>query len=304
MHRAGLHLADVPADCSGRGISSAESLTSPDSLPAPERPELENRPARIQDRVIFDAGGGLSPNEGTMKAREFPGNGLSYTTIEPDDYQPGGDYPVVIMIHGYASSMQEIARLAPRISRDGYIYACPNAPISFQVRSGRIAYGWSSPGSSPEQVEREEVSAAESLEPFFTDVFERYQVRPQQVLLMGFSQGGSLSLRCGLPRPEIFAGLASLSGYLPEAGALRERLPVWRNQPIFVAHGINDQYIPLDDARAVRAFLESQEYSPTYKEYPMRHEIAQLVLDDLEPWIKQVLAPYGTGTTHQPARPE
>jgi phospholipase/carboxylesterase len=224
--------------------------------------------------------------------------------IEPDNYQTEADYPVVIMIHGYASSMQEIARLAPSISRDGYIYACPNAPISFQVRSGRFAYGWSSPGSSPEQVEHEEVEAAERLEPFFTEVLDRYHVRPQRVLLMGFSQGGSLSLRCGLPRPETFVGLASLSGYLPEAGALRERLPVRRTQPIFIAHGVNDQYIPLEDAQAARAFLESQEYSPYYREYPMRHEVGQVVLEDLAPWIKQVLTPFGSGATRQPAKPE
>ncbi|HEU0022080.1 MAG TPA: alpha/beta hydrolase-fold protein [Dehalococcoidia bacterium] len=239
-----------------------------------------------------------------MKAREFPGNGLSHTAIEPDNYQPDGDYPMVVMIHGYASSMQEIARLAPSISRAGYIYACPNAPISFPVRSGKIAYGWSSPGSSPAEVEEEEAAAAERLEPFFAEVTERYQVKPQRILLMGFSQGGSLSLRCGLPRPDTFAGVASLSGYLPEASALRERLPVQRTQPIFIAHGINDQYIPLRDAQTARAFLESQEYSPTYNEYPMRHEVGQVVLEDLVPWIKQVLTPFGTGATHQPALPE
>jgi predicted esterase len=193
--------------------------------------------------------------------------------------------------------MQEIARLAPSISRDGYVYACPNAPISFQVRSGRFAYGWSSPGSSPAEVEEEEVAAAERLEPFFAEVIQQYHVRSQRVLLMGFSQGGNLSLRCGLPRPETFAGLASLSGYLPEPGALRERLPLQRTQPVFIAHGISDQYIPLQDAQAVRAFLESQEYSPTYIEYPMRHEVGPAVLDDLAPWIKQVLTPFGADVT-------
>lgn len=231
-----------------------------------------------------------------MKVREFKGNSLPHMAIEPDNYQPNGDYPMVVMIHGYASSMQEVASLAPSISRDGYIYACPNAPISFQVRSGKVAYGWSSPGSSPEEVEQEEVAAAAHLEPFFDEVMELYRVKPNRVLLMGFSQGGSLSLRCGLPRPDTFAGLASLSGYLPEAGALKERLPAQRTQPIFMAHGINDQYIPLEDAQTARAFLESQDYSPTYNEYPMRHEVGQAALDDLSPWIKQVLTPFGTGT--------
>jgi phospholipase/carboxylesterase len=153
-------------------------------------------------------------------------------------------------------------------------------------------------------VEQEEGEAAKILEPFFTEVIQRYQVKPGRALIMGFSQGGSLSLRCGLPRPETFAGLASLSGYLPEAGALQERLPVPRTQPIFVAHGTSDQYIPLGDARAVQAFLEAHDYSPTYKEYPMRHEVGPPVLADLAPWINQVLPPFGSGAAHGPAAPQ
>lgn len=229
-----------------------------------------------------------------MVIKRFEGKSHPYLAIEPHNYNPEADYPLVVMVHGYASSMEDIAKLSTSIDQEGYVYVCPNAPIEFQVRSGRIAYGWSSPGSNDAEVEKEEVQAAGELELFFEEVFDQYHVTPGRVLLLGFSQGGNLSLRCGLPRPDVFAGLASLSGYLPDPVALEKRLPEQRTQPIFISHGTHDQYIPLRVGQETRNFLKARGYNPVYKQYPcMRHEVGQQVMDDLAPWIKKVLPPFG-----------
>ena len=103
-----------------------------------------------------------------------------------------------------------------------------------------------------------------------------------------------MTYRCGLVRPDIFAGLAALSAAISEPEELRQRLPPERNQPIFVAHGIHDDITPVERARQARDFLEGEGYSPDYREYPMRHEISQQVLDDLVPWIHRVLPAAGT----------
>jgi predicted esterase len=46
-------------------------------------------------------------------------------------------------------------------------------------------------------------------------------------------------------------------------------------------------------SRNAVAFLEAQGYQPLYREYPMGHEISLEVLNDLTPWIHQVLPPRG-----------
>ena len=134
----------------------------------------------------------------------------------------------------------------------------------------------------------------ELLETFFDEVIEQYHVSPGRIVLTGFSQGGSMTYRCGLVRPDIFAGLAALSAAISDPEELRQRLPPERNQPIFVAHGIHDDIAPVERARQARDFLEGEGYSPDYREYPMRHEISQQVLDDLVPWIHRVLPAAGT----------
>ena len=226
-----------------------------------------------------------------MESKRYQGKGLRYLVIHPDNYDPDASYPMVILLHGFGASMADLAGLAPAIDRGGYIYACPNAPLSFDLGGGMVGYGWMPPrgAATPEDVHR----AEGLLDAFFDEVIEQYHVPPGRVLLSGFSQGGGMTYRCGLGRPETFAGLAALSCYLPDPEELRAKLPIGRDQPIFISHGLYDEIAPLERAQKAREFLEAEGYQPRYKEYPMRHEISQDVMDDLVPWIKQVLAPAG-----------
>ena len=100
-----------------------------------------------------------------------------------------------------------------------------------------------------------------------------------------------MTYRCGLGRPEVFAGLVALSSSMPDPAALKTSLPVQRTQPIFISHGSYDDVVPLESAQRAKEFLEGEGYQPRYKEYPMKHEISQDVLDDLIPWMKDVLPP-------------
>lgn len=228
-----------------------------------------------------------------MQGEEHQGNGLKYLTITPDEYEPDESYPLLVMLHGFGANMQDLAGLAPTISRTGYVYACPNAPIPFDLGGGHIGYGWMAPRgqATPEEVKE----ASTLLDGFFEEVFAQFKVKPSQALLMGFSQGGGMTYRCGLVRSEPFAGLAALSATMPDAEDLAPRLPNDRSQPIFVAHGLSDAMVPADRAQAALEFLEGSGYKPEYHEYNMGHEISTEVLNDLIPWIAGILPPQHPG---------
>ena len=224
-----------------------------------------------------------------MRAESHEGSGLKYLTVLPDDYDPERRYPLVIMLHGFGANMQDLAGLAPVINPTGYVYACPNAPIAFNLGLGRPGYGWVPPRG---EATPEEFQAAEGLlDTFFDEVLEQFQVAPGQAALLGFSQGGGMTYRCGIPRTETFAGLVVLSASLPDPAVLEDRLPQDRTQPIFLAHGLSDPLIPAETARNARRFLEDAGYAPECHEYAMAHEISQDVLRDLVPWLASVLPP-------------
>ena len=225
-----------------------------------------------------------------MQFERHQGNDLQYLTVVPDDHTPDVNYPLVIMLHGFGANMQDLAGLAPAIESEGYVYACPNAPIPFELGLGQVGYGWTPPRgeATPEDIHHAERLLSE----FFDEIISKFRISSGQALLMGFSQGGGMTYRCGLGRPEIFAGLVALSASLPDPDELRGRLPQRREQPIFIAHGRADPMVSMESARNTRKFLEEEGYHPDYHEYDMGHEIPPPVLQDLILWMTGVLPPY------------
>ena len=221
----------------------------------------------------------------TMQAETQRGRDLTYLTVYPQEYDPNLDYPLVILLHGFGASMYDLADLARLIDTKGYIYVCPNAPIPIQLEPGMVGFAWTAPGSNdPGQA----LNAEKKLDGFFPEVMEKHRVAPGRALLLGFSQGGGLTYRCGLGRPDLFAGLVALSCSIRDPEEMRQKLPAERNQPIFIAHGLQDN---IERARSSREFLEAEGYTPKYTEYNMGHEINQEVMRDLVPWIQRVLPP-------------
>ena len=228
-----------------------------------------------------------------MEAKQLQGKTLHYIAIEPDGYDLDKKYPMVILLHGFGAHMGDLAGLAPAIDAAGYVYIFPNAPIPFDLGTGATGYGWTYPRRVPQELRRADDvdSVVDMLATLVDEATTQYATEPGQVILGGFSQGGMMTYRYGLPNPDKFKGLVVLSGVAPDTDTMRERLPEDRSQPIFVAHGTDDMMISVQMARDTREFLEAEGYAPVYHEYPMAHEISQQTLSDLAAWIRDTLPP-------------
>jgi phospholipase/carboxylesterase len=226
-----------------------------------------------------------------MQARVVEGKSLPYIIVEPEGYLAGAPYPLVVMLHGFGANMYDLAGLTPALAPQGYLFTYPNAPHAVDL-GGAVGYSWSlgRPGMPPPPEEGSKPE--ERLAHFLEEVTAELGIEPGGMLLGGFSQGGGVALRYGLPRPDVFRGLIVLSGAFRDSADLRESLPEDRSQPIFVAHGAFDPMVPVDRGRATKAFLEELGYAPEYHEYEMAHEIAEEVIFDLRPWLQKVLPPF------------
>lgn len=220
-----------------------------------------------------------------MESQVFEGKSLPYVLVTPPGYLPGAGFPLVVLAHGRGASMYDLAGLAPVLNDTGYIYALPNGPYSFYG----MGFSWVAGQPGVEPVPEGAPSITELLDGFMEEVLAETGTERGNVVLGGFSQGGGLTLRYGLPRPETFKGLVVLSGAFREADTVQ--LPVDRTQPVFVVHGTRDEVLSVDMGRATKTFLEGAGYPLEYHEYPMAHEISPGVIRDLIPWLKQTLPP-------------
>ena len=224
-----------------------------------------------------------------METKQYEGETLRYLAVEPDGYLPDRRYPMVILLHGFGSHMGDIAGLSPAIDADGYVYACPNAPMPLSLEYGGIGFAWTAVGE--EGGDSAGLSAEEKLAAFVQEAMDQYHVRAGQAVLGGFSQGGMMTYRLGLTKPDLFRGITVLSGRVPDPKRLLTRLPDSRGQAIFITHGTADTLIPVEEGRQARRLLEAKGYAPEYREYEMAHEVTQEVIADLSRWIRSVLPP-------------
>ena len=229
-----------------------------------------------------------------MKSERHQGKDLQYLTLVPDNYAPEVNYPLVIMLHGFGANMQDLAGLAPALESEGYVYACPNAPIAFDLGLGQVGYGWTPPRG---EATPEDIRHAEGLlSGFFDEILAHFRISAGQALLMGFSQGGGMTYRCGLGRADVFAGLVCLSASLPEPDVLRGRLPQQRVQPIFIAHGrlgfhgVHGECQKHQKISGRGGVIARTTTNTTWgMKFPCRCS------QDLMPWMTRVLPPWRSG---------
>jgi phospholipase/carboxylesterase len=208
---------------------------------------------------------------------------LYYVVQEPVKTSELGKSPLLVLLHGYGSNEEDLFSLAAQL--DGRLFA---ASLRAPIDMGYDAYSWGPISVTPSGASFDIAEIKKSLELVkrtIEDIVLVYDLDPKQVYVMGFSQGAALTLALTLSTPEMVAGAVVMSGRrLPEIideaaeGDLEEL-------PIFVAHGINDDVLPISDGRAIRDHLSTLPVRLDYHEYSMGHTVSVESFFDIAQWF-------------------
>ena len=197
---------------------------------------------------------------------------------------PGAKSPVLLMLHGVRSNEDDLFSLTPYIDERFCIISI-RAPLTL----GPGQYGWYHVTFYPDHIDRDAHElelARQKLVAFIGEVVKAYDVDPRRVYLMGFSQGAIMSLALMLTKPRLLAGVVAMSGSLPD-----EVLPISADAQklqgfqAIIVHGVQDDVIPVAEARRLRDYLAGLPIVLDYREYPMRHQISDQSLDDVSGWL-------------------
>lgn len=196
--------------------------------------------------------------------------------------------PLLLLLHGYGANEDDLFGLAPYVD-ERFLVISARAP----VRLGMGMHAWFRLGFTPEGIliDPNEVEAArQTLRRFVDELVAAYQVDTNALYLLGFSQGAMMSLDLALREPELIAGVAALSGRVMP-GSLDKQAEADRltGLPVFVAHGTEDNILPISHGRAARETLGTLPVDLTYREYEMGHTIAEDTLRDVTDWLSTQL---------------
>lgn len=116
-------------------------------------------------------------------------------------------------------------------------------------------------------------------------------IAPENILLIGFSQGGAVALHAGLRFQRPLAGIFALSTYMATAHTLKqEASDANREITIHLAHGQFDDMVTRRATDQAKTELESHGYKPEWHEYSMGHEVCLKEIRDISRWMQVLLA--------------
>ena len=220
-----------------------------------------------------------------MTAADAP---LDHKTISPPD-DADGPHPAVFVFHGRGADETDLLPVAQRFPEELFV-------VSFRAPDRlRGGYTWYELDLSAGGLHQSQPEAAEFrrsldlIDESIDAAVEAYDLDPDRLGLLGFSQGAISTFALLLEHPDRFAWAAGLHGYLPESHADLTPDSI-AGTPVFVGAGQQDQIIP--PARAENAAVRLSEVGCAVDSntYDVGHGIGPDELEDLLAWLDDRVA--------------
>lgn len=113
----------------------------------------------------------------------------------------------------------------------------------------------------------------------------------ERILLAGFSQGGVIALHLATRYARKLAGVMALSTYMCEPDRLAsEASDVNRDTPIMMAHGEQDEVVPMVLGQMAYEALKSSHFTVSWHSYTMQHNVCLQELNDISRFISDRFA--------------
>lgn len=212
---------------------------------------------------------------------ETASQGTPHTLFAPMHYERGYAYPLIVWLHGPGDDEYQLKRIMPLVSMRNYVAV---APRGTGVVAGKLDGG----GRFTWCEDDEAVMLAEQrAEHCVRQAAKRYHVHPHRVFVAGYDCGGTVALRVGLNRPDLFAGILSIGGKFPQGNRPLSRFKQCRDLPVFVAHGRDSHTYSADRLCDDLRLFHTAGLSVTLRQYPCGHDITTQMLADMNAWIME-----------------
>lgn len=119
---------------------------------------------------------------------------------------------------------------------------------------------------------------------FVGDAADHYGFSRSSVTAVGYSNGANIAASLMLLRPEILDRAVMLRAMVP---LVPEKLPDLSGRGVFLASGIHDPILPLENARRLAAMLRQSDADVDHLEIETGHQLTSGELDTARRWLSQ-----------------
>ena len=245
----------VGLEACGKGVDVADDIHHNDESDAYVNRDAygKSSAADVMDHYAWDEGDDGWMGNDAWNFHAEPNNGPEDDTMQiwSPDAQPSH---VVIFLHGINSGPSFAEKYARHAHAHGlaHLVCAPCAPFASNWGKRRWTSYCGPTGTEVDVMEFEKSRAHVSL--VIDELTQRYPSLP--IILVGYSQGGSIALDIGLRHAGVNAVICLRSVFQAESFRNLDMEVACRGLRVFAIHGLSDWVVPATQATTSYAFLE------------------------------------------------
>lgn len=195
----------------------------------------------------------------------------------PLHYEKNYQYPLLVWLHNNGDDARQLHRVMPQISLRNFVAVAPQAALG-ELHAG---FYWDQDPASIDY-------AADAVIAAIDYASARTRISSQWIFVAGYGDAGTMAFRVALTHPDIFAGVASLNGPLPEGATPLGRWSSSRRLEVFWAHCRKSVEFEQEQLCRQLKLLHVAGFSVTLRQYPGCDGLTSTTLADLNRWIMQM----------------
>lgn len=178
----------------------------------------------------------------------------------------GSAHSVVVFLHGYGANGEDLLGLADPMGEHlpDTIFYSPDAPE--QCIGNPMGFQWFPipwiDGSSEEEARAGMERAAAELNAYLDDILVDLDLEPENMAILGFSQGTMMALHVAPRREDSVAAVVGFSGRLVDPEMLGDELRV--KMPVLLIHGDQDDVVPPQSLPEAAQALQNVGFEEVY----------------------------------------
>ncbi|MDQ6598502.1 esterase [Bacillus salipaludis] len=204
---------------------------------------------------------------------------MIYELRRPKQTDPNKIYPALFVMHGIGSNEQNMLSLVEGLEEKFFIFSVRGHLTQPPGYAFFTIEGYGKPHRSVFD------EGIRKLTSFIDYASEQYPIDPNQLYLLGFSQGAIVSMTLGLTLGNRIKGIIALSGYIP--GFVKEEYDIKpvNDLSLFISHGDMDQVLPYEWGVANDEYFRELGADVTFKTYHEGHTVSLMNQQDFMEWI-------------------
>lgn len=195
----------------------------------------------------------------------------------PSTAAPVADAPTLLLLHGTGGNEHDLIELGRSLA-PGFNLLSPRGKI---LENGmprffrRLAEGVFD--------EDDLIHRTQELAGFIDEAAAQYGFAADRVTALGYSNGANIAASLLLLRPGVLYGAVLLRAMVP---LVPPTPPNLRGTRVFLASGVADPILPLENARRLRTMLSEAGAAVDFHEIPAGHQLTAGELDAAREWLR------------------